>query len=324
MCFVTFSWEKPDSLKKIEYFKKKKEPKWAEIDVTTRCNFSCKWCYMSCASNKEGIDIKRDDYRSIINTLKNSGIIQITISGGEPLMHPDIIEFVSIASKKGMIVHINSNGWYLNREMAGSLKKAGLSQIQMNIDSLDTDKHESIRGKNKSFEHVLRAFTNAKLFEITSVVETVLTKENIGEIKDIMTFSRGFGINRVRVWDMLPVGSGKNQKHIVPDNYNDILDDLTKHAINLGARNIISYEPGFPRKEYPVPVYHLPCPARLGAGLVVKPDGDVKYCCTQEEILYNVLEHRDIRKIHKRVLEKINSKLKDKIDIGKGCPSRCI
>ena len=331
MCFVTFSWVTPDSINKIEDFKKTQKAKWAEIDITTRCNFNCEWCYLPV--NKKEKDMKKEDFYEVLNILDKSNITQITLSGGEPLLHPNIEEFVRMIKKKGIIVHINSNGWHLSEIMAKKLKEAGLSQIQMNIDSLNPKKHNNIRGKEKSFVKVIDAFRNAKKYGITTVVQTVLTKENVGEITDIMDFSRNLGINRIRMWDMTPSGKGKDKIQFAPEDYNKCLDKLAKHAINLGAKNIISYEPTFPNKKYNIPAYHLPCPAKLGLLITIDPDGNVKYCCTKDCTLYNIFDYPDIIKKHSEMINLANKEIlntKDCIDCKiynsciSGCPSRYV
>ena len=136
MCFVTFTWKKTDSHIKIEKYLKESKARWAEIDIIENCDFNCIWCY---ANSPEKLDKSMDfeTYKQIIDKLVDNDFIQITLSGGEPLQHKKIKNFIEYASKNNLIVHLNSNGYYLTKELAKNFKQAGLSQIQMNIESKD-------------------------------------------------------------------------------------------------------------------------------------------------------------------------------------------
>ena len=331
MCFVTFSWGDTDSVKKIVDFEKSSEPKWAEVDITTRCNLDCEWCYLSCSRNKSGEDMDPEDFSRITDTLKKSGITQITISGGEPLLHPHVIDFVRLAADSGFVTHMNSNGWLMSGEMAKRLGAAGLTQVQMNIDHTDPVAHDAIRGADGSFGRAIRAFRNVREAGMKAVSQTVLTRRNADVATEIMDFSRKMGADRVRFWDMVPSGSAEGMHEMVPQDYSSILDAIARHAVRLGATGIISYEPLFPSRDYGIEVHHLPCPAKLGSGLVVKTNGDVKYCCTNDHVMYNILGISDIRKVHRDAIKSANSRLVREQECSGcslyrtclgGCPSR--
>lgn len=298
MCLVTFSWKETGSLEKIRSFQQNYKPKWAVVEITDKCNFNCEWCYMGCRVTKVGKCMTKHTFSMILHILQNAGIIQVTLGGGEPLIHPNLIEFVSLVKQKNMIVHIISNGWFIDEPMAIKLGNAGADQVQMNIDSVNPEKHDAIRGIKGSHARTLKAFQYIKKAGITGVCQTVLTTRNIDEIKDIIILARNLGIERIRVWDMVPAGSGMDKKNLVPGNYIEILHELTEFVIKHGAKNIISYEPFFAPQKTGIPVYHVPCPAGNGLYLAIDIDGFVKYCSTHRKSLYNIMEQNDIFKTH--------------------------
>ncbi|NVM52699.1 MAG: radical SAM protein [Candidatus Helarchaeota archaeon] len=317
MCIVTYSWKKSNSTIKIEKFFEEPKVRWAEIDIVDNCDFDCIWCYSDAPEKKNKIMVY-ETFKRIIDKLVLNDFIQVTLSGGEPLLHKKIDRFVEYAYRKGLIVHINSNGYYFTKELAKKLKNCGLTQIQMNLESRDPQLHDFIRGKPGSHEKTLEAFQNAFTNDITTVLLTVISTYNVNELTDLMIFSKKNNIDRFRVWDMVPKGKGQNMDEIYVKNYSKILNQLTKDALENEVKEIISYDPVFNYEgEVPMEVtlLEVPCPHARGLMMNIEVGGDVNICCTVRNVkLYNILEHEDIQTIHKRKNEELFNALKNVAD----------
>src|SRR4030043_277677 len=86
MCVVTFDWEDSDAYEKVKFFMEKRKLAWAVVEVTNACNLNCLWCY---ANNGYKSHIAREHMpkkkvNHLLRTLSESGVRQITFSGGEP------------------------------------------------------------------------------------------------------------------------------------------------------------------------------------------------------------------------------------------------
>ncbi|NIO22719.1 MAG: radical SAM protein [Candidatus Aenigmarchaeota archaeon] len=292
MCVVTFDWEENDAGEKVRRFRKKKSLVWAVIEVTNSCNLNCIWCY---ANSGNKAKIRREhmglaELKKLVGMLKDSGLNQITYSGGEPTVYPRIREAVKIAKDNDFVVHMNTNGFVLTRGFARELKSLGLSQIQTNIDSVDPKKHDYLRGREGSFYRAVSALKNARKIGITCVSQTVLTKENETETVGIFELARSLGLQRCRVWDMMPSsGCALENFDIRPTNYIESLRKLTKFAEGTGGKHIESGEPFFPLDfETSLRVSHIPCVASHGVLVNFAYNGDVYYCVTQRKPMFNV------------------------------------
>ncbi len=299
MCVVTFDWEENDAMEKVKRFRRKKSSVWAVIEVTNNCNLNCIWCY---ANSGNRAKIKREymgltDLKKLVRILKDSGLNQITYSGGEPTVYPKIREAVRIAKDHDFVVHMNTNGFALTRSFARELKSLGLSQIQTNIDSVKPEKHDYLRGRKDSFYRAVSALKNANEIGITCVSQTVLTKENEREIVDIFKFARSLGLQRCRVWDMMPSsGCALENFDIRPTSYIKSLKELTKFAERTGGKHIESGEPFFPLNfKTNLKVSHVPCVASHGVLVNFAYNGDVYYCVTQREPMFNIFRDLDGR-----------------------------
>jgi MoaA/NifB/PqqE/SkfB family radical SAM enzyme len=109
-------------------------PLLAQIVVTRRCNLSCGYCY---EFDKVSQPVPFEILKSRIDDLKRLRSVFVTLNGGEPLLHPQIVELVAYISESGMIPMINSNGRLLTPEIINGLNNAGLFGIQISCDSLE-------------------------------------------------------------------------------------------------------------------------------------------------------------------------------------------
>ncbi len=291
MCVVTFDWEESDAYEKVKLFMENRKLAWAVVEVTNACNLNCKWCY---ANNGYKSKIKREHIPKgrldrLLKILSRSGVRQVTLSGGEPTVYPHLRYAVKKAKDLGFVVHMNTNGYLLTRKLARELAELGLSQVQINIDSMDSKTHDSVRGRKGSFRRAIQALKNAKAAGMTCVSQTVLTKDNENEIVDIFRFARSHGIQRCRVWDMMPSeGCGLESIEIRPTNYIKTLERLVSFAEETGAKHIEIGEPHFPLKKARIPTSYVSCVATAGVLTNISCTGDVFFCVTQRNPMMNV------------------------------------
>lgn len=103
------------------------------LEPTSKCNLSCDGCYRE---NRKDSHKSLDEIKNELDVFeKNRKTDSISIAGGEPLIHPDILEVVRMIAKKGWKPVINTNGDYLTPEYLKELKKAGVFGFTFHIDS---------------------------------------------------------------------------------------------------------------------------------------------------------------------------------------------
>ena len=295
MCLVTFNWEYTDAEEKIKKFKELRSLSWVVVELTEACNFNCKWCYANAGGRHDAEHMSWENSMKLVDVLAKAGVKQITCGGGEPTLYPYLDEFIRYARGKGLIVHMITNGYLLTKERTNELKDAGLSQVQIDIDSLDPKKHDAIRGMPDSWERAVQALKNAKDCGMSCVAQTVLTKENENEILDIFKFAREeIGVQRCRVWDMTLEGAAKDQAHLLPTNYLKTLEELVEYATATDAVSVETFEPLFPLiNESGLKVIGGFCVAKTGLYTYLTKDGDVLFCATCRDKLYNIFDMGD-------------------------------
>jgi len=101
-----------------------------------RCNLDCTYCNEFDDTSKP---VPLQEMKKRLDILADMGTSIITISGGEPLMHPELDEIIRHIRKRGMIAGLITNGFFLNRERIERLNEAGLEHLQISIDNAVPD-----------------------------------------------------------------------------------------------------------------------------------------------------------------------------------------
>ena len=113
-----------------------KHPILVHIIPMRRCNLDCTYCN---EFDDVSTPVPLDEMKKRLDRLADMGTSIITISGGEPLLHPELDEVIRHIRKRGMIAGMITNGFFLNKERIARLNDAGLEHLQISIDNAVPD-----------------------------------------------------------------------------------------------------------------------------------------------------------------------------------------
>ena len=138
-----------------------KHPILVHIIPNRRCNLACTYC-------NEYDDVSKpvplEEMKRRLDTLADMGTSIITISGGEPLMHPDLDEVIRHIRRRGIIAGMITNGFFLNKERIGQLNAAGLEHLQISIDNAMPD--EVSKKSLKTLDGRLEMLSQYAVFQV--------------------------------------------------------------------------------------------------------------------------------------------------------------
>ena len=112
------------------------QPILAQIIPTRRCNLSCTYCN---EYDRVSNPVPLGELRRRIDRLADLGTGIITLSGGEPLLHPDAAELVAHIRRRGAVATMITNGYLLSPAVIEKLNDAGLDSLQISIDNVRPD-----------------------------------------------------------------------------------------------------------------------------------------------------------------------------------------
>ena len=122
-------------------------PAVCDVSITNLCNAVCEFCGFARDKTLAGAAryISADAFAQALPILHRRGIRYMTLQGGEPLVHPDIVRLVSETVAAGISCAVITNGWFLPRYIE-RLAAAGLDRLIISMDSADITEHERNRG----------------------------------------------------------------------------------------------------------------------------------------------------------------------------------
>jgi len=109
-------------------------PLMAHLVITRRCNLSCGYCH---EYDKSAQPVPLSVLKQRIDHLARLRPVFVTLTGGESLLHPDIVDLVACVRERGMTPVMNSNGYLLTRARIRDLGRAGLFAMQLSIDNVE-------------------------------------------------------------------------------------------------------------------------------------------------------------------------------------------
>jgi len=201
------------------------------LQLLYSCNFRCRICdfWKDSQTNKQQLSV--EDIKIIAGKLKPLGPQIISIGGGEPLMHKDIVSIASILGKNNFPVMI-CNGWFMTKMLAKELFKAGMYEVSISLDYADPEKHDAQRGIKGAFDKAVNAlkilnenreFPHQRVHMISVVMD-----DNIDEIHELIRLAKKIGVTYL----VTLYSSNRGKKDDLVTNKN-----ISKHLLKLKKEN---------------------------------------------------------------------------------------
>jgi 12,18-didecarboxysiroheme deacetylase len=195
-------------------------------NVTRRCNLKCVHCYAHAKDRRFDDELTTAEGRALIDDLAAFGAPVLLLSGGEPLIRPDLPELASYAVERGMRAVISTNGTLIDPAMARQLKEIGLSYVGISIDGMEAV-NDRFRGVAGAYRRALEGIRNCREAGIKVGLRFTINRFNAGEIPAIFDLLEAEDIPRVCFYHLVYAGRGSN---LVKD---DLTHDQTRAAVDL-------------------------------------------------------------------------------------------
>lgn len=216
----------------------------ALIEVTNRCNLSCRFCFADAMEGKNKDPKLQQLQFQFESILKTSGKCNIQLSGGEPTVRDDLPEIVRMGVELGFpFIQVNTNGIRIAKDEAyvKALKEAGLNSIFLQFDGVDDVIYEHLRGK-ALFEVKCKAIENCQKYGIGVVlVPTIVPHVNVCSIGEIIRFGidhsptvRGVHFQPVSYFGRIPKAPKDEERITLPEVMEHICAQ-TDGMVSLGS-----------------------------------------------------------------------------------------
>lgn len=209
------------------------EPYIVALNLTKRCNLNCAHCYLDADILKQGDagELSSDEVQQILNDIAAlSPGCMVVLTGGEPLVRPDIEQLAAHAAGLGLMVVIGSNGVLLNAKRAARLKAAGVMGVGISLDSLDPDYHDEFRGRKGAWGKTMAAIDACRAEKLPYQIHFSVTDDNAHELDDMIGFARNAEAMALNLFFLVCTGRGEKVSNISAETYEKALRQITLRA----------------------------------------------------------------------------------------------
>ena len=209
---------------------------YLRLSLTDRCNFQCSYC--TPPDEHRGRDrLLRAELARVVTIFAGLGVRRVRLTGGEPTLRPDLLDIVAdIRAIPGVEqVALTTNGHSL-ATLAGPLHEAGLTRLNVSLDSLDADRLHRIAGRAASLGRIVAGLEAARRagFESTKLNVVVVRGENETELGALTRFAWRLGATP-RFIELMPFCATRTQpistaevKTLLAVQGIDLTDDPTR------------------------------------------------------------------------------------------------
>lgn len=177
-------------------------------NVTRRCNLHCIHCYSDSDNKKYPGELSMSEAMGFFKDLAQLKVPAVLLSGGEPLMRPDLFELASYGRDLGLRFTLSTNGTLINRSIAEKIKRTGFSYVGISLDGIGPT-NDLFRGKLGAYCETLRAFRLLKSVGQKVGLRMTLTRHNIADLPRIFDLIEAEGIDRACFYHLVPSGRGR-------------------------------------------------------------------------------------------------------------------
>lgn len=172
-----------------EKIKRKECVALIQLQYNYACNFKCKHCAIERFKQAAGNTLTIAEVKSIADQADKIGLASICISGGEPLIFPDLLDVINAIGQERFVISIDTNGYLLTEEKVQWLVAHGVDRIHLSIDGLESN-HSIFRGNDKSWGKCIEALYYCRLYGLGVIINIVATKSIVksGELEKQLKF----------------------------------------------------------------------------------------------------------------------------------------
>lgn len=189
------------------------------LEILQKCLNNCLHCSSNSCHNSKAI-LRLDTIKQIVDDVVFLGAKRLCLSGGEPFLHPDIVETIEYATQKGLIVDVYSSGIVgehdleksISKEMLWKCKKSGLNRIMFNVQAADSEVYDTIMNTKGKYDLLIQSITNAGECQIDTEIHFVPMKQNYNQVTNVVKLAEQLNVCCVSFLRLVPHGRAKDNK----------------------------------------------------------------------------------------------------------------
>jgi heme d1 biosynthesis radical SAM protein NirJ len=195
-------------------------------NLIRRCNLACKHCYATSADIDFEGELSTAEVIAVMEDLKGYGVSVLILSGGEPLLRPDIFEISQHAKSMGFYVGLSSNGTRITADNIDAIAAVGYDYVGVSLDGM-RETHDRFRRKAGAFDEAMRGIRLCLDIGIKVGLRLTLTQDNAAELPDLLQLMHDEQIDKFYLSHLNYAGRGNRNRG------SDLHHRMTRQAMDL-------------------------------------------------------------------------------------------
>ena len=202
-----------------------KAPRIIAWEITRSCNLSCAHCRAAAEFGHYHGELSLDQIKTTIDDIVTITNPIIILTGGEPLMRPDIWEIIDYAQEKGAMPVIGTNATLITDEIAAKMAAHKIPRISVSVDFPTAAEHDAFRGQEGCFDKTIEGIRIAKRHGIGVQINMTVTTLNADKVEAVHDLAEELGIDAFHIFMLVPTGRGSDllDKELPPAEYERVL-----------------------------------------------------------------------------------------------------
>lgn len=162
------------------------------INISSRCNERCIHCYIP--ASKKCSTMTEEMFYDILHQCIEMNVLNLTISGGEPMLNPHLKDFLLKSRENNFSVNLLSNLTLLTDDLLDIIANSPLVSVQTSLYAMDANVHDTITGNSGSYQKTLSAIKLLHDKNVPLQINSPIMKQNYHHYKDVIQFAHSLNI----------------------------------------------------------------------------------------------------------------------------------
>jgi len=213
-------------------------------EVTAACNLSCGYCRASASSRPDPEELSTEEALAFLDSIAALKPMLI-LSGGEPLLRPDIFLIARHGVSLGLRVSLASNGTTITQKVADEIAACGISRVSISLDGATPEKHDQSRGEG-SFQAALQGIECLR-GKVDFQINNTLTSRNDSDIALIFDLAQKVGARALHFFFLVATGRGREDDLISPERQEQLLLEIDRERAQRPIEVKVTCAPQYAR-----------------------------------------------------------------------------
>jgi MoaA/NifB/PqqE/SkfB family radical SAM enzyme len=182
------------------------------IRLTYRCDLACPHCLVGTDLYRNSGELSFEEWARVLAELDLIGARKVLLTGGEPLLHKEVVRLVDLVSGMGIPVDLNSNLQRMSLALMKEMYQAGLTEISVSLEGPE-QVHDRMHGKRGAYRRTIQAIAWAGALGIQVDASCCLTVDNVDHVDELLTLVETLPVQSFTISRLFPIGHGLQSLH---------------------------------------------------------------------------------------------------------------